>query len=410
MLSLQKQLRIALSLFFIAVLAGLFLRFLFVADLEVVFKYVVHAHSHVALLGWVYTALILLVYKLILKKFVPPKVYKRIFYFTLFTVIGMLFSFPFQGYAAVSITFSTLFLFASYAFYWAYLKYIPKEDRQTPALKCINYALFYMVVSSLGPWAVGGVMATLGPNSDWYRVAIYFYLHLQYNAWMILALVGVFLYIIEQRGVYFSKRNFSRFILSFHVSIVLTFFLSVLFLYPPTVVYVLAVSGGVVQFMAFGYLYKFLKKRRFLFARRFSKLQQQMLSWLFVLLIGKLIFQFIGAFPQAADFATVYKNLTIGFLHWVFLGLVSIGLFFLLNYYRLLRLSFLQFRLYILAFVLTEILIFFSPFSKITGFPFPDSYYWWVFLASLFFVLVIGSIFLSNLSNKKRPPKGSLSK
>ena len=74
--------------------------------------------------------------------------------------------FPFQGYAAVSIAFSTLFLFASYWFYWFFIKYTLKDKKQLQSYRILKYALIYMLISSIGPWAVGGVIASLGSKSD----------------------------------------------------------------------------------------------------------------------------------------------------------------------------------------------------------------------------------------------------
>lgn len=108
------QLYIALGLFLAAIVGGLVLRMLFFVDLPVVFKHIVHAHSHTAILGWIYLALVLLIYKNYLKDWVPNRVFLCIYSCTLISIVGMMLSFPIQGYAAVSIFFSTLFLFCSY--------------------------------------------------------------------------------------------------------------------------------------------------------------------------------------------------------------------------------------------------------------------------------------------------------
>ncbi len=110
--------RIALGNFFIAALLGLTLRFAFIQEIPFFkFKNILHAHSHVAMLGWLYLGL----YGLVVCYFVPneqaaPKFYTRLFWLTQISVLGMLFSFPFQGYGPVSIAFSTLHIFCAYAF------------------------------------------------------------------------------------------------------------------------------------------------------------------------------------------------------------------------------------------------------------------------------------------------------
>src|SRR5690554_8049063 len=144
MIQFKKHTQIALIFFLAAALLGLLLRYFAVSSIEFEYRYVVHAHSHVALLGWIYFALITLIGHFFLKDKIPRKVYRRIFGFTMFTVIGMLASFPFTGYALFSIIFSTLFLFASYFYVWAFFKYIPKSQRNSPAYKTIKYAVIYI--------------------------------------------------------------------------------------------------------------------------------------------------------------------------------------------------------------------------------------------------------------------------
>src|SRR5690606_1359434 len=111
---------ILLSLFnfLVAAVMGLVLRGAFVWEINWMdYRNLMHGHSHVAMLGWVYLAL----YILIGHHFIPKEkwekpVYSRLFWFTQVTVLGMMISFPAQGYGAVSITFSTLHILASYVF------------------------------------------------------------------------------------------------------------------------------------------------------------------------------------------------------------------------------------------------------------------------------------------------------
>src|SRR5699024_12019900 len=105
-----------LANFLIAALLGLFMRYTSISDIGFPFtyRYITHAHSHVAMLGWVYLALFIL----IVHHFSSGRQtkYRRLFWLTQVSAIGMLCSFPFQGYGAVSITFSSLHVLASYSF------------------------------------------------------------------------------------------------------------------------------------------------------------------------------------------------------------------------------------------------------------------------------------------------------
>ncbi|NNE78366.1 MAG: hypothetical protein HKN31_14990, partial [Pricia sp.] len=123
MLNLRTHTTIALGYFILAACLGVLLRSFIFLEIPINYKYIVHTHSHIALLGWVYVALTTLLYKLYIRTPSADKTYWKIFWFTQLTLVGMLLTFPFQGYALFSIFFSTLFLFASYWFFWFFAKY-----------------------------------------------------------------------------------------------------------------------------------------------------------------------------------------------------------------------------------------------------------------------------------------------
>ncbi|WP_459414396.1 hypothetical protein [Flagellimonas marinaquae] len=178
-----KHVRLGLVYFCLAALLGVLLRSFPMLGFQFNYRYVVHAHSHIALLGWVYVGLTTLLHLCFVESKNSSVVYKRIFRCTQGTLIGMLLTFPFTGYALFSIIFSTLFLIVSYVYVYHFWKNIKPELKQSKGLQCAKAALLYLVVSSIGPWALGAIMNTLGAQSIWYRLAIYFYLHFQYNGW-----------------------------------------------------------------------------------------------------------------------------------------------------------------------------------------------------------------------------------
>lgn len=394
MIQFSKHAKIALVFFLIAALLGLLLRYFAVSAIEFEYRYVVHAHSHVALLGWVYFALITLIGHFFLKDSVPKKIYLRIFNFTIVTIIGMLASFPFTGYALFSIIFSTLFLFASYFYIWAFFKYTPENQKNSPAYKTIKYAVIYLLISSIGPWGIGGIMATLGPESFWYRTSIYFYLHFQYNAWMILGVIGIFLKVLENHDVRIDKTLFKRFLITFNIGVILTFFISILFTKPHFAAYALSVVGSVIQIGSFLFFFKFLRLQQQNIGLVFGKIGGQILRCTFLLLLIKMLMQLLGSFQYTANLITNNTYLTIGFLHWVFLGVVTLGLLALLDKAQLIRLNPLSISLYVFGFILTELVIFYKPAEQILNFPLLPNYNWLLFIASLLMVIGIASVLL----------------
>ena len=401
MVNLKDHTNIALVYFVLAAVLGCVLRFFRVFDIPINYKYIVHAHSHVALLGWVYLALTTLLYKLYLSKSNVHKKYAKVFWFTQLTLVGMLLTFPFQGYAVFSIVFSTLFLFASYWFSWFFFKNVPVEYHQKQSLKCAKTAIIYLVISSIGPWALGGIMNTLGGDSIWYRLAIYFYLHFLYNGWMIMALLAVFLYILEKQQIVMPQRSFKRFFWGLNLGIVLSFFLSTLFSHPSVVYYIFGGLGAVLQLCAFYILWRFLVDFKLNFKSLFSTFHQNLLNIIGVLWVIKMILQALSSIPYFADLAVTYLDFTIGYLHWTFLGVVTVSLFIFLDYFKLVHLNKKAFYLYFFGFVLTEGLIFYKGVAGWYGFTLLENYYGALAIASASILLSLIYIVVRGIKHSK---------
>nr|WP_262909157.1 hypothetical protein [Muricauda sp. M10] len=350
-----------------AALLGVLLRFYPIFSFGFNYRYMVHAHSHIALLGWVYVALTTLIHYCFVEKGTSDKKYTRIFWFTQVSLVGMLLTFPFQGYALFSIFFSTLFLIMSYVFFHYFSRNSDPKFRHGNSLRCIRAALWYMVISSLGPWALGIIMGTLGAQSIWYRLAIYFYLHFQYNGWMLLALIGLFLFAMERRDMVIPKKSFMWFFWILNAGVVLTFFLSTLWIEPSPLLYVLAGIGAIAQGSGLVLLWAMAKND--IKVLPLSKLQALLMKTAVFLVFIKIALQLLTALPYFARIATMYLDLTIGYLHMTFLGMISIGLFFLVDYFGLFVISKKAYQWYFWGFLVTEILIFYKGFAAWAQWP-----------------------------------------
>ncbi|MAU16958.1 MAG: hypothetical protein CMH46_15630 [Muricauda sp.] len=354
----HKHIRIAVIYFGIAAALGILLRSYSIFSFEFNYRYMVHAHSHIALLGWVYVALTTLLHLCFVDKDTASRNYKRIFLGTQITLIGMLLTFPFQGYALFSIIFSTLFLIVSYTYTYHFWKNIDPKHKHLKSVQCAKAALIYMVISSIGPWALGAIMSTLGAQSIWYRLSIYFYLHFQYNGWMILALVGLFMYALEQHGWKVPQKIFTHFFWTLNTGVVLTFFLSTLWTKPGLWLYILGGFGAISQLYAFVFLWTMIKKKGIKLS--LSKVQHLLFRSVIILGTIKIMLQLLTALPYFASMANTYLDLTIGYLHLTFLGVISLGLFLSVDYFRLFSISKNALLWYLSGFVLTETLIFYK--------------------------------------------------
>ena len=216
------------------------------------FRFWVHAHSHVAFLGWVFMVLAALIYKNHLPD-VPALNAKMRWLILIFqgAVLGMLFTFPFTGYAPGSIFFSAVQMFSS--IYFVILLFKWTTQRYNPAIIFLKFGLLFMVISGIGPIALGPIAAMGLKNTPWYDGAIYFYLHFQYNGWFTLAIIGLLLGILEQQDVDYNEPKTRKSLLWLFLAIIFTFGLSLLSFGMPFWVNVISILGAMVQILVIGW-------------------------------------------------------------------------------------------------------------------------------------------------------------
>ncbi|WP_086477574.1 hypothetical protein [Arenibacter amylolyticus] len=405
MISIKAHINGSLGYFLLAALLGVLLRTYVVSPIPIPinYRYIVHTHSHIALLGWVYIGLTSLLFHIYLSNRNLDRRYKRIFWFTQLSLVGMLLSFPFQGYALFSIIFSTLFLVASYWFTGFFIKNVPSYIKKTHSYRCIVVALWFMVGSSVGPWALGPIMTLLGPESIWYKLAIYFYLHFQYNGWMILALIGLCLYILEKHGITMTQKTFKAFLWTVVSGMVLSVFLSALWIEPSWILYFMGGAGAILQLLALWLLIQFCYSNRSTLYSIFTKSQFRVLLVITLLLGVKMILQLLSTLPYFANLAATILDFTIGYLHWTFLGVISMGLFFVLEYFRLIKLTKLSFAIYLMGFVFTETLIFYKGVVAWMRWPLWDGYLTYLAVGSGLIPLAILLMLWQSNKYKKKP-------
>lgn len=397
----SKYHKIALGYFLIIAIIGVTLRLFSILDIPANYKFLLHTHSHVALLGWVYTAFMILIYKLYLGSASIEKKYRKLFWGTQLTIIGMLVTFPFTGYAVFSILFSTLFLIASYVFAWLVFKYTSNEQKQTSSYLCVYYSLWYMIISSVGPWALGVIMNTLGSSSDLYKNAIYFYLHFQYNGWFILALFGILFHFLEQQHASMTKQGFRQFFRFFNIGIIATYGISLLWMNPHKSIYILAVFGALFQIVAFVILMRHLYLSWEQIKTRTSRLFTFLLRVIGFLFCVKLIVQFLGATPYFSALSSFNIDFIIGYLHWIFLGVVSVALLTFLYYHKIIKLSKKAITIYLIGFALTEGIILYKGVVIWLGQPLIEQYSEYLVFASGILMLAILNIFSVQFKRRK---------
>jgi len=350
---MQKKLVITCLInFFIAALMGLALRFSFINPIGINYRFLTHAHSHVAMLGWIY----LMLYVCIIHYFVPEKksIYNRLFWLTEFSVIGMMISFPIQGYAVVSISFSTLHILCSYYFVFLVWKHSKTNNLVTRYL--LRSSLLFMLLSTIGVWCLGPAVSMYGQASAFYQIAIQFFLHFQFNGWFLIAVIAVLFHILNIE----DSKQFKLFFKLLITSTVLTLALPIQWFAPNKLLLWINGFGVILQFF---FLFIFIKIIKHKFQKTFKqhpKLLTNLFNFSVFCFIIKISVQLLSILPEFAQVVNEHRNFVIGFIHLLMLGVISGFLFLfilksnLVTYSRTLYLGILSF---ILGFVLTETLL-----------------------------------------------------
>lgn len=301
--------------FLIAALMGLLLRYSAVGSVSVNYRFLTHAHSHVAMLGWVY----LILYVLIVKYFVPDKkpIYTRLFWLTEFAVVGMMFSFPFQGYAAIPISFSTLHILCSY--YFVYLVWSHHKITSVTAQYLLKTALLFMVISTFGVWCLGPAVSMHGQASAFYQIAIQFFLHFQFNGWFLIAVFALLFAIFKVQ----ESKRFKYFYLLLLVTTIATLALPVYWFVPRKVFYYINAVAVLLQIPLLALLLMLLIPK----ISSVFKAQSKVFKYVFVFALGNLVLkallQTVTLFPEFSEAAFKYHNFVIGFIHLLMLGVIS---------------------------------------------------------------------------------------
>lgn len=319
----RNWVRICLFNILLVAIAGSVMRYKIAYSLPMVNqKNLLHAHSHFAFSGWVMASL----YTIIVSRVFPngaPTSYRRMFILLLGASYGMLFSFPFMGYALPSIFFSTLTIAFSYVFT---LMIWRKLDLLGSAALWIRTGLICSVLSSIGTFALAYLMQQKGISQEIYIGSVYFFLHFQYNGLFFFVIAGLFFHWLSSSGIQVDKRPLLWAWRLFAVSIIPGYFLSALWMRLPFPLYMMALFAAVIQVPAFFFLIRAFP-RKLLIIEPATKL-----AWgLSLCAVSiKILLQLLSCIPALSVYAFGYRPLVIAYLHLVLLGFVTL---FILGYF-----------------------------------------------------------------------------
>ncbi len=318
----KKWLWISVLHLLLAALMGCLLRLYPVGiDPGLVFGHLLHAHSHTAMMGWVYLAVTALIYD----HFIQKPGYNQLFGITIGSVWGLMISFALQGYGLFSILFCCIHLLCSYRFVLKTLKEIRPESSQS--LSLLRTALYLLVLSTLGIWGIGPSVALFGKGSDLFAASIQFYLHFQFNGFFYFAVLAL---LFKTLGLAVSRAEFCSFLIVSLLAAALTFALPLSWYYPSAYWHIIQVTGSL--FQAYAVIRLLLSVHGQLKLKSMRSPERTVFLFSAFSLLLKTFFPLLLIYPGLMRLSHEIRSISIAFIHLVMLGMTSgLLLFFMIN-------------------------------------------------------------------------------
>lgn len=279
---------------------GLFLRYVYTGELSgnFVLKNLLHSHSHVMLLGFIFNALVSIVWLHFTKR-IAKKTY-WLYVLLQFCVAILLIGFIIQGYAVYTIIFSTLHLWISYILLIRIWKQLQGEKS---ILFLVKTGILFHFIASIGPYALGPLKVLGFEHSPWYQQSIYFYLHFQYFGSFFLWMLAV---LLKQIRIQLCKEQLYAIL----VSLVLLFSHSLDFSFDH---WLINLTGAMGALLLFGLFFQ-------LKIEVFRNTVGQKYRLFFCALMFILFLNIFGSVPFFSDLVVENRFLLIAWLHLLFLG------------------------------------------------------------------------------------------
>ncbi|WP_339814887.1 hypothetical protein [uncultured Imperialibacter sp.] len=371
---------------------GLLLRWQMVSPLPITYRYFVHAHSHTAFMGWVYNALFLLMLQHFVAKENNGKLFRGYFFALQIGVLGMLGSFPFQGYGPVAIAFSTLHMAVTIAIAVSIFKVIRGDS--SLAASFLRWALVYELISGVGPLMLGPLSAMGLKDSSFYSLSIYFFMHFQFNGWFVLACLAMLFRLLERSGwsLADTERKWLKYTLLYTVGP--AYVMSALWTDLGDWKYLLAMATGVLQIVGVLLLLRFVWKH--LKQNLPVPWARKCLQLGITLLTVKYFLQLAGSIPGIDSWVMANNGIIIAFIHLIFIGVVSfmlLGFYILGGWLHLTAMSKTGISVFFGGFAITEIALAALPSISLVGLSAHFSYFETLVVAAA--MLLIGSVLMA---------------
>ena len=199
------------------------------------------------------------------------------------------------------------------------------------SLLLVKTSIVFLLISTLGLLAIPVISALELAQTSVYYSAIQFFLHFQFNGWMIFAVLGLIIKYLEDYDGFLWNKNLTYFYWVLVVATAATFALAITWSSPVQILFWINSVGVVAQLAALILLTYELQKY-------YRKIRIRTNSWQWVLInIGlfslafKILIQSAVVIPDIAIVAYTIRNFVIGFIHLIMLGAISSVIIFFLE-------------------------------------------------------------------------------
>lgn len=352
--------KISLFFFFTIALIGALMRSTFISELPVTYAHLLHAHSHVAFQGWIYTLFFLLIVKLYLTAEMIERGYYRLqFQITVVIVLCILISFSLQGYGLYSIIFSTLFQCLIFWFIFQFFKDTKPND-DSISLRFIKIGFIFGLLSALIPFGLPVLIAKGLKESDLYQSLLYAFLHLQYNGWFLLVVIGFFYKILEKNAFEFDKQNAFKFYTYFSLAVLPAIAMSLLNNNDSIIISITAYAATILQIIGIIFFTKHFNRPFKLWLEKQSDWFRIYILLFLISFLLKVIVQSLSVIPALEDLVFENRDIVIAYLHLSLIAIVSfllLAVLIELNWLKTNTLNSIAHTLLITGFVLTNTLL-----------------------------------------------------
>ena len=233
----------------------------------------------------------------------------------------MLISLIWEGYGTVSVLFLMISIIVSYLFAIIFWRDLNKLKIKLISSYWFKAALVFNMISAFGTFFLVFTMNNKIQHPTWLLASTYYFLHFQYNGWFFFACMGL---LSEKIKACMSFPLQIKVFWLFALACIPAYFLSALWLPIPISVYVVVVIAAAAELIGWILILKTIITNKLC---SFKDLSGQT-KWLYILsaiaLSIKLLLQVGSTIPSLSKLAFGFRPVVIGYLHLMFLGVITI--------------------------------------------------------------------------------------